>query len=109
MAVVNVIMRKRTKENPRLSYVTVCMAGHCGGKDYIMQTSGTWDATKFDLDDKDAELFCNYLNDTYEDEFEIVPIDTRHLAEVRHEYWSDAHVHCSFKIDHLFKGILLQE
>jgi len=107
MRVVNVIMRKRNDKDVGPSYVTICMAGHWDGKDGIMQTSGTWDATKFDLEDKDVYVFCEYLNRTSESEFEVVPIDTRHLSTRRNEYWSDNHVHCDFKKNRLFKGVKL--
>lgn len=103
MSIVNVIMRVRKDTDVGPNYVTICMKDHWGS-DNIMITSGTWDATKFDVDDEDAKLFCDYLNNTRTDSFEVVPIDTRHLSSRRNEYWSDPHVHCNFKNDKIFRG-----
>lgn len=105
MAIVNTIMIF-SSDGPR--YVTVCMKKHWG-REGCMVTTSTWDATKFDIEDKDAQLFCDYLNSKYPDEhYEIVPIDERHLARTRNEYWSDANVHTTFKDDHVFQGVVLK-
>lgn len=112
MSVVNVIMRKRTEEHKGPSYVTICMKGHWDvSEDGIMITSGTWDATKFDIDDMEAGLFAEYLTEVHMlgYAYEVVPIDERHLSPIRHEYWSDPHVHCNFKNDYIFKGVNLLE
>lgn len=106
MSVVRVIMKDREgDESPK--YVTICMAGHYVGRDDgIMTTSCTWDATKFTHYDKDAELFCDYLNRNAKTgtHYLIVDIDERHLAAKKHEYWGMPSVHTHFKDDHIFKG-----
>ena len=108
MSVVKVIMRVRKEDECGPSYATICMKKHWQ-HDGIMCTWGTWGATKFDLDDADAELFCKYLNETFESgPFEVVEIDQRHLATKRHEYWSDDFVNCGFKNNHTFRGIKLE-
>ena len=108
MSIVNVIMRERKPEDSGPRYVTICMKGHWSS-DGTMVTSGTWDATKFDADDSDIELFLNHLNSNKDSEckYFIAPIDECHLATERNEYWSDKHVHCNFKDNHMWKGVKL--
>lgn len=110
MSVVKVIMRKRHKGDIGPSYVTICMAEHWShNQDTIMCTSGTWDATKFSLEDSDAEDLCNLLNKQEPDTYEVVNIDERHLSSRRNEYWEDEHVNCGFKKSRVFKNSYIEK
>lgn len=105
---VKVIMCVRKPEDVGPRYVTICMAGHySSSKDTFMVTSGTWDATKFALDDSDAETFMRHLNTVTKDMYEVVKIDERHLSTQRHEYWEDDFVNCGFKEHRMFNGVKL--
>ena len=103
MSVVKVIMCERRPEDKHPRYVTICRKEHWG-KEGVMITSGTWDATKFSSRDKDVHILTSYLNKTREDNFVIKSIDEYHLNLIRNEYWSDEQVNCGFKKDGIFEG-----
>lgn len=79
------------------NYVTICKSPHWNGNEGVMLTCGTYDATKFDYDEKDLDDILKFVRGRFPGrKFEVVDISKTVFGNTPREVWSSNYVKCDF-------------